>query len=169
MRGIHRWPVNSPLKGPVTRKMLPFDDVIMYGFAIHYLVWRIIIPCSTHYHSFVINGYSVRWHSQAIRQLITSPSEMYMRKWHFCALLCVVAHGKFKVQLTLSSRLCFHIMLLAAPSHYINQREWFHQLLPQKIGDIGQHTVHHISKHKFYDHHCHHISVVEDLRFNSGV
>ena len=24
-----RWPVNSPLKGPVTRKMFPFDDVIM--------------------------------------------------------------------------------------------------------------------------------------------
>ena len=29
VRGIHRWPVNSPHKGPVTRKMLPFDDVIM--------------------------------------------------------------------------------------------------------------------------------------------
>ena len=28
-RGIHRWPVNSPHKGPVTRKMFPFDDVIM--------------------------------------------------------------------------------------------------------------------------------------------
>ena len=27
--GIHRGPVNSPHKGPVTRKMFPFDDVIM--------------------------------------------------------------------------------------------------------------------------------------------
>ena len=27
--GIHRWPVNSPHKWPVTRKVLPFDDVIM--------------------------------------------------------------------------------------------------------------------------------------------
>ena len=27
--GIHRWPVNSPHKGPVTWKMLPFDDVIV--------------------------------------------------------------------------------------------------------------------------------------------
>ena len=27
--GIHRWAVNSPHKGPVTRKMFPFDDVIM--------------------------------------------------------------------------------------------------------------------------------------------
>ena len=29
VRGIHRWPVYSPHKGPVTRKMFPFDDVIM--------------------------------------------------------------------------------------------------------------------------------------------
>ena len=29
VRGIHWWPVNSPHKGPVTRKMFPFDDVIM--------------------------------------------------------------------------------------------------------------------------------------------
>ena len=29
VRGIHRWPVNSPNKWPVTRKMFPFDDVIM--------------------------------------------------------------------------------------------------------------------------------------------
>ena len=29
VRGIHRGPVNSPHKWPVTRKMSPFDDVIM--------------------------------------------------------------------------------------------------------------------------------------------
>ena len=29
VRGIHRWPVTSPHNGPVTRKMLPFDDVII--------------------------------------------------------------------------------------------------------------------------------------------
>ena len=29
LRGIHVWPVNSQQKGPVTRKMFPFDDVIM--------------------------------------------------------------------------------------------------------------------------------------------
>ena len=29
--GIHRGPVNSPHKWPVTRKMFPFDDVIMFG------------------------------------------------------------------------------------------------------------------------------------------
>ena len=30
MRGIHRGQVNSPHKGPVTWKMIPFDDVIMH-------------------------------------------------------------------------------------------------------------------------------------------
>ena len=29
VRGIHRWPVNSPHNGPVTQKMFPFHDVIM--------------------------------------------------------------------------------------------------------------------------------------------
>ena len=31
VRGIHRWPVNSPQKRPVARKMFPFDDVIMHS------------------------------------------------------------------------------------------------------------------------------------------
>ena len=30
VREIHRWPVNSPHKGLATRKMFPFDDVIMF-------------------------------------------------------------------------------------------------------------------------------------------
>ena len=29
VRGIHRWPMNSPHKGQLKRKMFPFDDVIM--------------------------------------------------------------------------------------------------------------------------------------------
>ena len=29
VRGIYQWPMNSPHKRPVTRKMIPFDDVIM--------------------------------------------------------------------------------------------------------------------------------------------
>ena len=32
VRGIHRGPLNSPPKWPVTRKMFPFDDVIMTIF-----------------------------------------------------------------------------------------------------------------------------------------
>ena len=32
VRGVQRWPVKSPHNGPVTQKMLPFDDVIMMYF-----------------------------------------------------------------------------------------------------------------------------------------
>ena len=35
VRGIHRWPVISPHKWPVTRKMFPFDDVIIYQTSIY--------------------------------------------------------------------------------------------------------------------------------------
>ena len=34
VRGIHRSPVDSPHKGPVTRKIVPFDDVIMRSLEI---------------------------------------------------------------------------------------------------------------------------------------
>ena len=34
VRGIHRWPGNSPHKGPVTQKMFPSDDVIMFFWGI---------------------------------------------------------------------------------------------------------------------------------------
>ena len=33
VRGTRRWPVNSPHKGPVTRKMFPFDDVIILFYS----------------------------------------------------------------------------------------------------------------------------------------
>ena len=35
VRGIHWLPVNSPLKWPVTRKMFPFDDVIIRSHDIY--------------------------------------------------------------------------------------------------------------------------------------
>ena len=48
-REIHRWPVTSPHKGPVTRKMLPFDDVIMNFESSRYsrlcMVYSICLPC----------------------------------------------------------------------------------------------------------------------------
>ena len=40
-RGIHREPVNSPHKWPLTRKMFPFDDVIMI------LSGKTVTICST--------------------------------------------------------------------------------------------------------------------------
>ena len=53
VRGIHRWPVNSPHKWPVTWKMFPFDDFVMGGTkkaretgSTHLLEWRRLLPLS---------------------------------------------------------------------------------------------------------------------------
>ena len=51
VQGIHHGLVNSPHKWPVTRKMLPFDDVIMIG-AWHFLLeqlWQGLMLQAIHY------------------------------------------------------------------------------------------------------------------------
>ena len=53
VRGIHRWPVNSPNKWPVTRKMFPFDDVIMVMLHV-YIYGTICRP--------VTYGIRIRWY-----------------------------------------------------------------------------------------------------------
>ena len=44
LREIHWWPVNSRQKGPVTRKMLPFDDVIMVRGDVSPRRWQALLP-----------------------------------------------------------------------------------------------------------------------------
>ena len=44
--GIHRWPVDSPHKWPVTRKRFPFDDVIM----IQIIIWSHRGQCVVVFH-----------------------------------------------------------------------------------------------------------------------
>ena len=46
VRGIHRRPVNSPHKWPKTRKMFPFDDVIMIRVFFTTLMESCHAPCS---------------------------------------------------------------------------------------------------------------------------
>ena len=59
---IHRWPVNSPHKRPVTRKMIPFDDVIMCSSlycellmvttcSLFFVLWSVLIKIATARHS----------------------------------------------------------------------------------------------------------------------
>ena len=86
VRGIHRGPVNSPHKWPVTRKMFPFDDVIMSaaergkatqsGFDVTNTHTTIIYPsnqssldilvlyvslCTTPGHVFIHHGDVIQW------------------------------------------------------------------------------------------------------------
>ena len=63
--GIHRGPVNSPHKWPVTRKMFPFDDVIMAMICVVNFI-----------NLWVYKAASVMWHSQITVNGSVSP------KWH---------------------------------------------------------------------------------------
>ena len=51
VRGIHRWPGNSPHKGPITRKMFPFDDVIMHPDPSHHPIYLFPLFRSTSRHA----------------------------------------------------------------------------------------------------------------------
>ena len=62
VRGIHRWPVNSPHKGPVTRKMFPLDDVIMPFF----WVSNIRVSLASTMEIFPLSTSSLRWEIMAI-------------------------------------------------------------------------------------------------------
>ena len=83
VRRIHRWPVNSPPKWPVTRKMLPFDDVIMkypsicvhqnrdsfssgnYSYMDHIFVWESI--CIPFGNLIQLDGLKLVWRKKSLR------------------------------------------------------------------------------------------------------
>ena len=70
VRGNHRWLVNSPQRGPVTRKMFPFGDVIM--IYVHLLQPK--IPCITQA-LVVLYGY---WQDQLFSVLFISLHRMFV-------------------------------------------------------------------------------------------
>ena len=89
VRWIHRGPVNSPHKWPVTRKMFPFDDVIMRART---------SPCILHtqaLHSRILCQYiSMAYCKNAVTPLLTH--------WRYCRLvLSRLSHWEIKTALTL--------------------------------------------------------------------
>ena len=51
--GIHLWPMNSPHKWPETRKMFPFDDVIIANIKSYGFTWSVFV----HYAEFLFFWY----------------------------------------------------------------------------------------------------------------
>ena len=75
VRGIHRWPVNSPHKEPVARKMLLFDDVIMtsgweYDYPTYLTFWRLYLLQQTHDIMFKVSPCYSMWIIQSFRPLL---------------------------------------------------------------------------------------------------
>ena len=63
VRGIHRSPVNSPHKGPVTRKRFPFDDVII---VMAHVPWSTTSPTS----------FRSSWAKNPIMEKMTKPANI---------------------------------------------------------------------------------------------
>ena len=79
VRGIHRRPVNSPHKGPVTGKMFPFDDVIMCSkWLVFGIKWKVgvisIIPVQSW------NKMTIRWQITVIWMTLPHPHP-HPTKW----------------------------------------------------------------------------------------
>ena len=82
VQGIHRWPVNSPHKWPVTRKMFPFDDIIMgvsSDFIAPATAARVkVLPQLTWPISFKIPGHEIHEH-----HAVFIPRERFPHYWRF--------------------------------------------------------------------------------------
>ena len=84
--GIHRGPVNSPHKWPVTRKIIPFGDVIMKNS--NGQVWSYVFRGPVFVRQNIDDGdYNTAWYNG------------YMEFYMVCALLCFVV---FRLQPTLN-------------------------------------------------------------------
>ena len=99
VRGIHQSPVNSPYKGPVKRKMFPFDDVIMNLGILSVAMWTLSVDTilthlpldkmaailqTTFWNAFswmkkFIFGFKFHWSLFLRVQLIVS--ELWYRQW----------------------------------------------------------------------------------------
>ena len=82
VRGIHRWPVNSPHKVPVTWKMFPFDDVIMSTW-----IFCIIrsddypVPVNQPYNHNKSKQHKTLWIFLGHTQILYNPSKGEVSSW----------------------------------------------------------------------------------------
>ena len=122
VRGIHRRPVNSPHKRPVTRKMFPFDDVIM-SFTAHVICY-LNIPL----------------------YVIGTACEIYHSVWFVIhSWLWLIRHDWKQVEL--SPNHVIHITVISAniTSNYIHSLELesmlFICILTIFLGEINGHQI----------------------------
>ena len=83
--GIHRGPVNSPHKWPVTRKMFPFDGVIMLK---HKLIFAIDSDfnrfCSEWHRTQNLIMPSMKWHISLNKMCAFNEFITHLRCLHWC-------------------------------------------------------------------------------------
>ena len=107
VRGNHRWPMNSPDKWPVTRKMFPFDDFIM-----------------------LCNPKHETWHNELFKSRMLADvnhwsqlnkSSVSVQKWHnLCEGIVFLLHSTHHINFTLSnvdSHSEYHIIMHITPAY----------------------------------------------------
>ena len=85
VRGIQRWPVNSPHNGPVTQKMFLFDDVIMALIGLSWLRWWSATNSAPNH---CLNQYQYMHFSD-------------FRIWFWISLCCFI-HNKYLMVITMN-------------------------------------------------------------------
>ena len=65
VRRIHRGPVNSPHKWPITRNMFPFDDVIMDAYQLYAAEYQVLI-LGSHYDLSPARHQAIRTNTSAL-------------------------------------------------------------------------------------------------------
>ena len=101
---IHRWPVNFPHKWPVTRKIFPFDDVIMISYHGILDVWicyamakHVAIMKVNPYHDDVIKWKHFPCYWPFVRGIHRSPvNSPHKGQWHgalMFILICAWING----------------------------------------------------------------------------
>ena len=112
VRGIHRWPVNFPHKGPVLRIMLPFDDVIMdilkknNSHCDKYFVWKKVFT-ETNVYAFVCD-----------------------------AMIVSVVTGKFNLCSEVD------VLRLDWPHTYVFQHNWYAVVFDKSFQSVSSDTPH---------------------------
>ena len=86
VQGIHQWPVNSPHRGPVTRKMFSFDDVIMWHW--HILGSRVVTYINIWLYLILMHLTGILIHHQTENEHYHMWSSL---KWLFITILLVMA------------------------------------------------------------------------------
>ena len=111
VRGIHRAPVNTPRKWPVTRKMFPFDDVIMSS------IYNVYSDCKS-----PLNG------SESIGNVAISQNElMVMGYYTICVSSYVLVYVRIYVLFPYISNFncCHHLQMYVTLMMTYNMRIWF--------------------------------------------
>ena len=90
--GIHRWPVNSPQKRPVTRKMFPFDDAIMWSenCTCYAKLLYSFINYKIQFYMGLLNIKSGWYGGNKIRIML---HHFLHQRWHLLPCTIVVDHG----------------------------------------------------------------------------